>query len=247
MNLPGLLTVALERAGIRGAPTLLHHLSKLPSLRSQIATVTLSGGQKFSFPAYDQYWCRYLYAGKPYEPDVEDAFRRFGKGRVLIDCGANIGYWSVRHREFGFTDSIAIEANPRLIPLLRRNYGGAIHHAAVHSHSGETLLFSGDGACGRVGASGIPVETLAIADLDINRPAVVKLDVEGAEIAAIEGLGDVDVILIYEDFPRRGMKVTSFLLERQWKLFNGQEAVQSVEQVSRDLGKGVPLNLIAMR
>jgi hypothetical protein len=98
----------------------------------------------------------------------------------------------VRHREFGFTQSIAIEANPRLIPFLRRNHSGPIQHAAVHSRSGETLLLGGGGAVGRIGASGVQVQTLALKDLRVDAPALVKLDIEGSEIPAIEGLGDMD-------------------------------------------------------
>lgn len=233
---------------MRGAPTLLRYLSRVPSFNNRTATATLPSGESLSFPAYDHYWCRYLYAGRVYEPDVERIFRRLGKGRVLIDCGANIGYWSVRHREFGFTQSIAIEANPRLIPFLERNYAGPVHHAAVHSRSGETLLLGGDGAVGRVGPAGVPVQTLALADLGIDGAALVKLDVEGSEIRAIEGLGEMRAILVYEDFPRQGMKVTRHLLDRGWKIFNDRmEAIESVEAVSADLGKGIPRNLIAAR
>lgn len=243
MNLPGALTAAFEKAGIRGAPTI---LSKVRS--SKIATVTLPSGQRISFPAYDPYWCRYLYAGKPYEPDTQGIFRELGKGRVLIDCGANIGYWSVRHEDFGFTDAIAIEANPKLVPFLRMNYSGEIHHAAVHSCGGGTLPFDGDGALGHVSENGIPVPRLALRDLEIRGPALVKLDIEGAEIPAIEGLGDMDAILVYEDFPRGGMKVTRYLLERGWNLFTStMQPISSIEQVSADLGKGVPLNLVAIR
>lgn len=256
VSFPKALTIGFERAGIRGAPTLLWHLSKIGPLRRQVATATLPGGQLISFPAYDAYWCRHLYAGRPYEPDVERIFRQLGKGRILIDCGANIGYWSVRHRDFGFTQSIAIEANPKIIPFLRRNHEGAVHEAAVYSVSGQELVFSGEGATGHLGTGYVErpggpvtrVRTLALSDLDIREPALVKLDVEGAEIAAIEGLGDIDAILVYEDFPRQGMKTTQYLLEQGWKLFtDGMVAVTSVEQVSADLGRGVPRNLIAMR
>ena len=248
MNLPGALTWTMEGAGLRGAPTILGKLSRVAPFKDKVATVTLPGGQRISFPAYDGYWCRYLYAGKPYEPDVERIFRELGKGRLLVDCGANIGYWSVRHKEFGFTNSIAIEANPKLVRFLRMNFSGPIHHKAVHARSGETLHFAGDGAVGHVADAGIPVETIALRDLAIDGPALVKLDVEGAEIATIDGLGDLDCILVYEDFPRQGMKVTRYLLERGWRLFDqSMQPINSVEQVSADLGRGIPLNLVAMR
>lgn len=255
VNFPGTLTATMEKVGVRGAPTLLGKLSKFPVLRETIATVTLPSGQRLTLPAYDGYWCRYVYAAKPYEPDVERIFRRFGKGRVLVDCGANIGYWSARHKDFGFTDAIAIEANPKLVRFLRINYSGCVIDKAVYSRSGEQLTFSGDDACGHLGdarghdaAQTITVETIALKDLNVTSPALVKLDVEGAEIDALQGLGDMDAIVVYEDFPRQGMKTTRYLLDRGWKLSNDQgESISNVEQVSHDLGKGVPHNLIAMR
>jgi FkbM family methyltransferase len=250
MNFPGLLTVTLEKARLRGAPTLLKRMSRVPALQRKVATVALRNGQRISFPAYDAYWCRHLYAGKRYEPDVERIFHRLGKGRTLVDCGANIGYWSVRHKEFGFTQSIAIEANPRLITFLRMNHKGPIHHAAVAETSGETIIFSGDDAVGHIsrnGEAGVAVPTLALRDLQLEG-ALIKLDVEGAEIRAIKGLGDTDCILVYEDFPRQKMRVTRYLLEQGWKLFKDtMEPVTSVDQVSADMGPGVPHNLIAMR
>jgi hypothetical protein len=79
----------MEQAGVRGAPSLLRYLSKIPALSQRVATVTLPSGERLSFTAYDHYWCRYLYAGKPNEPNAERIFRRLGKGRVMVDCGAN--------------------------------------------------------------------------------------------------------------------------------------------------------------
>jgi FkbM family methyltransferase len=213
-----MLTRSFESLGLRGAPTLLRWLSKTP-LSQRIATVRLPAGQPISFPAYDAYWARYLYAGAPYEPDVESLFRRFAAGRVLVDCGANIGYWSVRARELGFTESIAIEANASLIPLLERNHSGRNLHAAVHSTSGATVHLGGEGAAASLGDTGKPVQTLAIADLGIERQALIKLDVEGAEIPAIEGAGAMDAVFVYEDWPRSGMSVTHHLLENGFTLF----------------------------
>ena len=212
MNPAAILTRSFETLGVRGAPTILRCISKTP-LASQVSTARLAGGQIISFPAWDAYWARHLYAGVPYEPDVEAIFRRFARGRVLVDCGANIGYWSVRAKELGFIDAIAIEANEKLIPLLERNYGGRVVHAAVHSRSGEDMWFEGEGATGSLSSSGKPVRSVALADLNVGAPALVKLDVEGAEIAAIEGSRGLDAVFVYEDWPKSGMLVTKYLLE----------------------------------
>lgn len=217
MNFAAVLTRSLETLGVRGAPTLLRYLSKTP-LAQQIAKVTLPGGQVISFPAYDEYWARYLYAGIPFEPDVEAIFRRLGQGRTLIDCGANIGYWSVRAKELGFIDAVAIEANESLIPLLKRNYSGRIIHAAVHSRSGETVFLQGQGAAASLGASGKPVKTIALADLGVPGPALIKLDIEGAEISAFEGAAGMDAVFVYEDWARSGMPVTAYLLGRGYSV-----------------------------
>jgi FkbM family methyltransferase len=218
MSIPSSITRLFERLGMRGAPTLLRQLSKT-TLSRKVATVTLPAGQTISFPAYDEYWARHFYAGVPFEPDVEQIFRRFAKGRVLIDCGANIGYWSVRAKELGFAGAIAIEANEALIPILRRNHQGSVIHAAVYSKSGETLFLKGEGVAAALGSDGKPVKTLALADLRADRPAIVKLDVEGAEIEAIKGAGNLDATFVYEDWPKSGMPVTDYLLRNGYALY----------------------------
>ena len=171
-TIAGALVRGFERQDIRGAPSLLRLLSKAPSLRRALATVRLPHGQAITFPAFDAYWCRYLWASVPYERDVEQIFRKLGRGRVLIDCGANIGYWSVRAGEFGFTRVVAVEANEALLPLLRQNLSAnaaesTLLHAAVYSASGETLFLDRVQmhACAGIGDKGLPVTSVALADL----------------------------------------------------------------------------------
>jgi len=251
MGFAATLTRSFEALGLRGAPTLLHFLSKT-RLSRLLATVALPSGQTISFPEYDAYWARYLYAGVPYEPDVEAIFRRLAPGRVLIDCGANIGYWSARAKELGFTDAMAIEANEDLIPFLKRNFQGAVHHAAVHSRSGETLFLEGQGATAALATTGRPVRTLALADLDVTGPVLIKLDVEGAEIPAIEGAAGMDAIFVYEDWPRSGMPVTRYALEKGYSVFGfDMEPIRSHAEAfdfnRRTRETYGPSNLVAMR
>jgi FkbM family methyltransferase len=251
MNPAATLTASFEKLGLRGAPTLLSYLSKT-RLSRRIATVQLPAGQPISFPAYDPYWARFLYARVPYEPDVEAVFRRFAKGRVLVDCGANIGYWSVRAEELGFSDAVAIEANDSWMPFLERNHSGRNLHAAVHSETGITLHLRGEGSAASLSEQGKAVESLALKDLGISGPVLVKLDVEGAEIAAVQGAAGMDAMFVYEDWPRSGMPVTQQLLEEGFAIFGFDMTririlSEAFEFNRRTTTRYSPSNLIAMQ
>jgi FkbM family methyltransferase len=250
------LVRSMEALGVRGAPTLLRRLSRVRALRTELATVTLPAGQRITFPAFDPYWARYLWAGVPFEPDVEAIFRRFAPGRVLVDCGANIGYWSARASELGFAGVVAIEANADLIPLLRRNAPEArVVHAAIYSESGKLMHLGGtdDHAAASLAATGKPVQSISLRDLarDIQAPLLVKLDVEGAEIPALEGAGDIDAIYVIEDWP--SARNARWLLDHDFSLFgfaNTPRSLASVDDVIAfnretvaDLG---PSNLLAV-
>ncbi len=113
---------------------------------------------------------------------------------------------------------IAVEASAATFADLRANAGHlpnvTLHRAAIHARSGQTLSFVnprlshasarllGDTPVG-VGDHIETVPTLAIDDLvPEGVAAVIKLDVEGAEIAAIDGAARAlaqGAVLIYED------------------------------------------------
>jgi FkbM family methyltransferase len=250
MGVAGLITRGFEALHLRGAPTVLRYLGRLQPDR--LATVVLPSGESITFPAWDAYWCRYLYAGVPYEPDVETILRRFAPGRVLVDCGANIGYWSARAERLGFAGAVAVEANPEHIPLLERNFAGPVHHAAVHSRSGEQLYLGGHGVAGALAESGAPVRSLALRDLGLPQPAVVKLDVEGAEIAAIKGAKGVDAVFVYEDWPRSGMLVTEYLLGNGYGVFGFDQTEIATHRQAFDFNRRTtarygPSNFYALR
>jgi hypothetical protein len=77
----------------------------------------------------------------------------------------------------------------------------------------------GEGAAAALASDGKPVKTLALADLRVDCPAIVKLDVEGAEIEAIKGAGNLDAMFVYEDWPRSGLPVTEYLLRNGYALY----------------------------
>jgi len=263
----GIVVRALELCSLRGAPTLFTILAKVPTFGRMQAIVRLGNGV-ITFPAFDGYWCRYLWAGAAFEQDVAQTFAKLGKDAVLIDCGANIGYWSVRAAEFGFREVVAVEANASLIPMLRKNFElnaipGEVLHAAIYSKAGEHLFLDRTAAHvqGSLGKKGMPVISTTITEIvasrAVNRQFVAKLDVEGAEVAAIDGASGVDrITFVYEDFPRHGMRVTEELLRRGYAVFgvapSGEcRRIGSVEEAIRFNADftipRIPSNLVACR
>lgn len=227
-----------QALGLRGGPTLVRLLAATGLGRGSISRVTLPSGQRIAFPTADPYWAPYLWGRRTYEPDVQEIFRRLARvpGKLLVDGGANIGYWTVQMSapEFGFDRFIAVEANPALIPLLEENVKAngidcTVVHAALAATTGRTVYLGGteNHAAAAVGASGTAVKTTSLdalvpRDLAADRMVVVKLDIEGSEIAAFQGaqsLSQRDSIFIYEDWPRGGF------INSEWLLANGFSVV----------------------
>ena len=261
MSLVAMLASSVIRStqalGLRGGPSLLRLLSGAGVGRNSIATVALPTGQRMCFPSLDPYWAPYLWGGRAYEPDVEAIFRRLASvpDKILVDCGANIGFWTVRLSapEFGFSRLIAVEPNPRLTPLLTRNVAlngidCTIVSKAIAEEAGQIVHLAGTEhhAVASVSDHGVPVHTTSLDSLVTpdeadGRMVVVKLDVEGSEIAAIAGarrLSAGDILFVYEDFPRSGFPVTAYLLDNGYRLAGiapGAEAqeIASLEDARR--------------
>lgn len=186
---------------------------------ANLVEVGIEGGQRFKVYLDDEYWTRVALGRDRYEPEVGRVLQAAaGATRHFCDLGANMGYWTLRAAPT-FACLTAVEASPssfarlseNLRPLPRVN----LHHAAVHSASGGSLRFICDRrrhAAARVSQGDDPlapgewveqVPTLCIDDLiPAGEAALIKLDVEGAEVAAIQGarraLND-GAVLIYED------------------------------------------------
>lgn len=196
------------------------------------ALVTFPGGGTLLVSLSDAHWAR-VPAGLAYEPAVERVLSMAlaRPDTYLLDCGANIGYWSSYFASS--TTVIAIEPNPDLFATLRRHAelnGFEAVPSAIWSSAGELVEFrwnpdaheaGGLSAGTAAGARTAQVATTTLDDLHrahgAGRTAIVKLDVEGVELAAVDGGQRVlaDGLLVYEDHGSdRTHATTTGLLER---------------------------------
>ena len=214
-----------------------------PSLLLE-AVLELSPGALLEVDLTDAYWVKLLMPGYVYEPEVGPMLRRVLVEHQpdFIDCGANIGYWSVLASAWTDGAVSAVEASAgsfeRLVmnAWLNKSRFRCIH-AAVWSTDGESLLIETDrelghsaaavSAPGSSGTSAKHHESVTSASLDAlcglptldpERGLVIKLDVEGSEIAALHGaertLHERDPLIVYEDHGADpSCRTSAFVLE----------------------------------
>lgn len=126
------------------------------------------------------------------ERAVQDAMaERLGPGDVFYDLGANVGYFSMVAAALG-AKVYAYEPFPSNVALLERNARGlpiAVRPSAASDRAGEGAFAEGptsqDGKLSDSG--GLTVRTVALDD-ETPAPTFVKIDVEGAEAAVLEGM-----------------------------------------------------------
>ena len=179
--------------------------------------VRLNDDALFEFPFGDGYWSLLLDADYSYEQDMDLFFRGIADASYsLINCGANLGYWSVlaSSKPYGAHRGIAIEPSPFNFDRLESNAklnGGRFRcfQRAVGAEPGITS-FAARGhnviTLHREPAETVPVIALdnLIEDNIITALGryVIKLDVAGNEVQAIAGgerLLKSDCVLIYEE------------------------------------------------
>jgi FkbM family methyltransferase len=125
-------------------------------------------------------------------------------GAVVYDLGANAGFYTLlAARLAGPAGAVlAFEPLPRNLEYLRRHVllnrctNVTVVEAAVADRSGEARLATNDAATASLRADGaIVVRTVTLDDMVFERhvrpPSLLKVDVEGAELAVLHGAGRV--------------------------------------------------------
>lgn len=126
------------------------------------------------------------------------------QGDFCIDAGAHVGYYSSIMLEAG-AKVLAIEPNPKHVPLLERNAAGAIIYPVALSDSNADevpfyLPSDYDDGWGSLGSSDLGRKTQItvstrrldsiLDELKWDGPIrLLKLDIEGAELLALRGMG----------------------------------------------------------
>ena len=199
--------------------------------------VRLNEDSLLAIPFCDAYWSRLLNCKYSYEQEIEALLHAASNDNyTFLDCGANFGYWSTlaSSRFFGAQQAVAIEASSSNVQLLKRNAelnGNRFRclHAAVGRRSGEfarviwtkhekletVAIARAEPGC----VETISLDGLAEAGLiDASAPLVVKLDVEGVEIEALQGgrglLADDCVVICEEHGSDRTHAVSRYLTEQ---------------------------------
>ncbi len=193
------------------------------------------GSRQIEIGLHDRYWIPYVLGFRDYEPEIAVCLAHvLDETSTFVDGGANIGWWSVcaSTRIPDPSRIVAIEAAPPVYARLERNAelnNGAFtpRNAAVWSRSGESLTIHVHAT--KHGSSSVTrgysrergyepytvpsttlEETIRQSGAGPEDLVVLKLDVEGAEIPALNGLGDRrPSLLVYEDHGMERESATS--------------------------------------
>lgn len=177
---------------------------------------------------------------KTYEPHTVAAFRRMLRpGMSVVDIGANVGFLTLTAAALvGPTGSVvAVEPNPMNVKLMEasRRLNGFAHVRVLPVAAGREvglLALRTDGSNGTavqltgdyaspLGATMVPVVNLeaALGDHGNDRVDFIKVDVEGAEGAALAGLEriiDRDHPAIVSEFSPDAMPMLSGMTGREY-------------------------------
>ena len=126
-------------------------------------------------------------------------------GDIVLDCGAHVGVFTVTALRAGAARVVAIEPGPEALTCLRANLAKEIaagrvivYPKGVWSKDDSLILSADDSSAGRSvmrhprdtrGLIRVPLTTIdkIVAELQLERVDFIKMDIEGAEVPALEG------------------------------------------------------------
>lgn len=174
---------------------------RLPKYSGTVANVQ---GNRMLLDAEDELG---LFAFGVYEPFVTETFKRIvKKNAVVLDVGANIGYYTLIAAKLVAENGrvFAFEPEPGNFSLLEKNVklngykNIVLERKAVSNRTGKANLFlrdkAGQHSICQPSMSHVEVETVSLDDYfrDFEREInLVKIDVEGAEPLVLQGMSEL--------------------------------------------------------
>lgn len=140
-----------------------------------------------------------------WEPDIVALFaREFRPGRNIVDAGANLGLHSIALAKLATRGEkvYALEPHPEILPLTRFNCGPFANIRCIdRAASDGARVFSmpsvlgwenagGAGLQDDAGAGVHAVESVTIDSLGLENVGLMKIDVEGHELACLRGAAE---------------------------------------------------------
>jgi FkbM family methyltransferase len=208
-------------------------LAKLAPLRGGVVLANVQG-KKMYLDLSDRVVCESLYTTGMWEKNEAACFKRhIHSGMVVLDIGANVGYYSLLAAgNVGASGKVfAFEPEPSRHRLLEKNIQAngckqiVSVQMAVSNKTGTARLYLDPGKNpgdhrlydSNDGRESIVVETVRLDDFfrDNDSPIhFIKMDIQGTEMAALEGMGDIikrnDDLVILTEFWPEGMRKCGF-------------------------------------
>lgn len=143
----------------------------------------------------------------------EQIVKKYGKPHGILHVGANIGEEAEAYSKAGITKVVWLEANEDLMPILTENvckYGHLVLNACIGDVEGEEVTFHISNNAGQSSSyldlgthliqhpevhytEHVPMKTIRIDSIrhDFTGYDWVSLDIQGAELKALRGMGDL--------------------------------------------------------
>jgi len=216
------------------------------------------GGHKMFLDTKDTF---HFSMGRIFEPiETEFVKREIKKGDTVLDIGANIGYYTLIFAKLvGENGKVfAFEPDPENFELLKKNVkinnykNVVLIKKAVSNKSGKIKLYLSEDNKGghRIynsydGRKSIEIESLKLDDYFKEfkgRINFIKIDIEGAEYAALEGMNSIlrknKKIKLMTEFLPSGLKdfgidperYLEFFVKHGFKLYNINEHRKKIEK-----------------